>query len=474
MAYSERESDLVQASRDAWLAAARAQLAGADPANLGAAREDGLKFDALCWPSESGQLIAASAADWQIGERLDHPDPRAAGRLGVAAGRVLACLVFAGAPCAHGFGVADDGESVDGLMAVLPADLSGIRIEPHPSGSDTVERIVKSLKGTAPPPIRFGLDPIGNFARWGAATSNWPAKRAQLAAQITGLKDRGFTGPFLEADGRVYHEGGATGCQELAAILATAVFYRELLDGNISGSKSGLEAIGMSLSIPANQAQAIAKTRAARLLWARLQDLCGDEPRPACIHGETSWPMMARDDAHTNIIRTTIAALAAGVAGADSLSILPFSIRNGLPDGFSRRIARNTHYLLKEEAHIQFSADPAAGSGAYDALTHAMAAKTWSLFQEIQAEGGIVESLAAGAFHGRIAAAVDRRRSDLADGRRILVGITDFPVPEPVRDHVEAVDSWPERSVNDPAIRCPALVPVSFDEQGLGDRNHAA
>ena len=43
----------------------------------------------------------------------------------------------------------------------------------------------------------------------------------------------------------------------------------------------------------------------------------------------------------------------------------------GLPDGFARRIARNTQLVLLEESNLAKVADPAAGSGGFEELTDA-------------------------------------------------------------------------------------------------------
>ena len=46
------------------------------------------------------------------------------------------------------------------------------------------------------------------------------------------------------------------------------------------------------------------------------------------------------------MLRTTVACLAAGVGGADAVTVLPFDHALGLPDAFARRIARNTQTIL--------------------------------------------------------------------------------------------------------------------------------
>ena len=118
------------------------------------------------------------------------------------------------------------------------------------------------------------------------------------------------------------------------------------------------------LAADADQFLTIAKFRALRKLWARVEAACGLAPEPAFVSAETAWRMMTQRDPHVNILRATIAAFAAALGGADAITVLPFTAALGLPERFARRIARNTQLVLLEESHLAKVADPAAGSGA--------------------------------------------------------------------------------------------------------------
>src|SRR5205823_6804833 len=138
------------------------------------------------------------------------------------------------------------------------------------------------------------------------------------------------------------------------------------------------------------------KFRAVRKLWARVEAACGIEPKPVHVAAETAWRMMTRHDTYVNMLRTTIAVFAAGVGGADSITVLPHTAPLGLPDRFARRIARNTQLILLQEANLAKVSDPAAGSGGIEALTQRLCAMAWSLFQEIERAGGPWSALEAG------------------------------------------------------------------------------
>src|SRR6185312_1781476 len=106
--------------------------------------------------------------------------------------------------------------------------------------------------------------------------------------------------------------------------------------------------------------------------------------------------MMTRRDPYVNMLRATIAVFAAGLGGADAVTVLPFTASLGLPDRFARRIARNTQLILIEESHLAAVADPAAGCGAIEHLTQELCRTAWSQFQEIERAGGAAAALESG------------------------------------------------------------------------------
>src|SRR5262249_56144177 len=78
-----------------------------------------------------------------------------------------------------------------------------------------------------------------------------------------------------------------------------------------------------------------------RQLWTRIEESCGLVPEPAFISAETAWRTMARNDPQVNILRAAIATFAAGVGGADAITVLPFTMARGLPHAVARPVARD-------------------------------------------------------------------------------------------------------------------------------------
>jgi methylmalonyl-CoA mutase len=109
------------------------------------------------------------------------------------------------------------------------------------------------------------------------------------------------------------------------------------------------------------------------------------------------------------------------------VTVLPFSTALGLPDAFARRIARNTQTILIEEANIHRVADPAAGSGAIEALTDALCAVAWKLFQEIEQTGGAAKALEAGSIQRAVAKVRSEREANVGRRKDSVIGTSDFP-----------------------------------------------
>src|SRR5699024_8462060 len=117
----------------------------------------------------------------------------------------------------------------------------------------------------------------------------------------------------------------------------------------------------------------------------------------------------------------------AGVGGAASVTVLPFDEPLGLPELFSRRIARNTSTLLAAESHIAEVTDPAGGSHAVERLTEDLAVAAWDRFTQVEADGGLLADLTNGSWDADIARVVARRREQVARRERPITGLSEYP-----------------------------------------------
>jgi len=223
-------------------------------------------------------------------------------------------------------------------------------------------------------------------------------------------------------DATEVHDRGATDVQELAHSLAVGAAYLRTLTGFGFDLDEAANIVEFRYAATDDQFTTIAKLRAARRLWGRVLELSGTGERGQHQHAVTSRPMLSKYDPWVNMLRTTVAAFAAGVGGADAVTVLPFDSPLGTPDAFGRRIARNTSALLIEEAHVARVADPAGGSYAVEKLTDDLAVAAWELFGRLEEAAD-----AASLMDAEIAAAVEARDAQVATRTRPITGLTEFP-----------------------------------------------
>ncbi len=364
------------ADREAWLALVDKTLKGADfEKRLVTTTYDGLKLQPIYEQSTGAAVPQKETQGWAILQRVDMPaieDANTQALRDLEAGASGLTIMLSGHGGPSGFGVeAKTMDDFDRLLDGVYLDMIPLRLDAGQSGAEAVTALLALYEkrgidaGAAD--ISLGLDPIGQLALHGTQVD-------QNAA--LNILPSGSALTLFQADGRVFHNAGASEAQELAAALASAVTYLRWLEGVGVPLATAVNQVAMVLSVDADMFLSAAKLRAARLLWARVQEAMELLPTPLKLHAEASWRMMSRRDPHVNLLRATAATFAAATAGADSLTMLPFTSAIGLPDRFARRMARNVQLVLGEESHLGHVADPAAGSGFMDNVAHEMASRS--------------------------------------------------------------------------------------------------
>lgn len=225
------------------------------------------------------------------------------------------------------------------------------------------------------------------------------------------------------------HAGG-TAVQELACMLASAgeslraLAERGLAPDLVAGKMLVRFSVGTDFFME------IAKFRAARGLWAHLIRACceggGGDAEKLCQHATTSiWEQSALDP-YVNLLRATSEAFSAVIGGVDGLTVDPFDTVFGLPNEFSRRIARNIQLVLRDEAHLMEVVDPAGGSWLVESLTKDLADKAWAQFQEMETHGGLIAQLRDGQLRTDLLDAAAAKKEKLAQRREVKVGVNQY------------------------------------------------
>ena len=322
---------------------------------------------------------------------------------------------------AAGTAVADLSTVLDGVLL----DLAPVVLDASASPSDAPAAAEAYLGLGDPATLRgtLGLDPVGVRARTGAGPD--VESVVPLALRVS----RDF--PRVRAvvvDGLPVHAAGGSDAQELGYVLSAGVAYLRALTAAGLGVDAAARLLELRLAVTAEQFPTIGKLRAARRLWARVLEASGAGPDVApAVHAVASPTMYTRRDPYVNLLRGTVAGFAAGVGGADAVTVAPFDAALGSSTPFSRRIARNTQSLLVMEAHLARVIDPAGGSWFVESLTDELARAAWAFFQELEAAGGVVAALDSGLLADRTAAVRTGREKQEATRRAPVTGVSEFP-----------------------------------------------
>ncbi|MFO7575482.1 MAG: methylmalonyl-CoA mutase family protein [Bacteroidales bacterium] len=290
------------------------------------------------------------------------------------------------------------------LMQSRGTDLSAVRgsVEADPIG-----RLM--VNGKLCVPVNEGLDYLADLV--------------MDSKSLPGLR-------VVQVNAANFNNAGADTVTELAFALSLGNEYMAQLtergvDASLTASKTGF-----TFAIGSNYFMEIAKLRAARLLWALIVKRYEDVNESACrmnILSVTSEWNKTVYDAYVNMLRTQTEAMSAALGGTDSLMVAPFNSHFTRPDEFAERIARNQQLLLREEAHFDKVADPAAGSWYIENLTHMIADGAWKLFLEIEDKGGFLKALQAGIIQERVETIASKRRDDIAKRREVQLGSNQYP-----------------------------------------------
>ncbi|MER2556065.1 MAG: methylmalonyl-CoA mutase family protein [Candidatus Competibacter denitrificans] len=351
-------------------------------------------------------------------------------------------------------------------VADLAAALEGVDLEKTPvyiqasTSALTFTALLAGLvkqQGKSLDKVRgaIGMDPLGQLARDGRLPRDLDGIYEVMAQLATWAKNNAPQLRTITVQGHPYHNGGASATQELAFALATAVDYLRALQARGLSIDDAAPRFRFALSIGSNFFMEIARLRAARVLWAKIIQAFGGnaESQKMRLHARTSAWNQTVYDPHVNLLRATTEAFSGAVGGCDSLHISPFDELLRVPDEFARRVARNTHTVLREESHVTKTVDPAGGSWYVENLTDAVARKTWGIFQEVEKQGGMAKALEAGWPQNQVADTASKRAANIAKRKDIFVGTNMYPNMKETRIEPAPVDAWAVQNERKEALK---------------------
>jgi len=196
----------------------------------------------------------------------------------------------------------------------------------------------------------------------------------------------------LSVSGYHIREAGSTAAEELAFTIADGFGYVEL--GLSRGMDVDRFAPGLSFFFDAHIDffEEIAKLRAARRIWARwMRDVYGaktDRAQWLRFHTQTAGVSLTAQQPDNNVVRTAIEALAAVLAGTNSLHTNALDEVLALPSQKAAQIALRTQQVIAEETGVLNVVDPLGGSWYVEALTDKLEADAEAIFARIKELGG--------------------------------------------------------------------------------------
>ncbi|MEZ6030581.1 MAG: methylmalonyl-CoA mutase subunit beta [Hyphomonadaceae bacterium] len=458
-------ADFPPADEALWQALAEKALSGAPLSRITTKTEHGVPVkplylradwapDASGLPGEApfirgGRTVNDAFLPWDIRQAVSHPDPAIAADQVMEAlqGGVSSIELRVDAAGEHGV-VARSAVDIERVLKDVQLDLAPVALDA--TGASTAQGIELAALLAAVIPAReatnvrvaFNVDPIGALARTGALPG---AADDELASAASFARDAAPEFPkatMLRADSRPVHEAGGTEVQELAYLIASGAEYvRALMTAGLSAD-TACRAILFTVAVGPDYLVEMAKLRAARRIWQRVAEAFGAEGAAAgmTLQAVSSRRMLSRRDPWVNILRNTAACFAAGVGGADIVTVRTFTDAMGLPGKLARRLARNTQVIAQEESSLGRVVDPPGGAWAIEKLGDDLAKAAWPIFQQIEREGGVLKALQAGGFQSGVADARLTRMKAAARRKEPITGVSDFPLIGEELPSVEVVN----------------------------------
>jgi methylmalonyl-CoA mutase N-terminal domain/subunit len=234
-----------------------------------------------------------------------------------------------------------------------------------------------------------------------------------------------------------YHirEAGATAVQELAFTLADGFAYVE------AALERGLKVddfaprLSFFFGCHNDFFEEIAKFRAARRIWAREMRQrygAGERSQWLRFHTQTAGCALTAQQPENNVVRVALQALAAVLGGTQSLHTNSMDEALALPSDKAVRIALRTQQIIAQESGVTRSVDPLGGSYMVEALTQEVERRAYDYFDLIQAQGGVIPAIEKGFFQREIADASYRFQQEVDEKKRIIVGVNDHVMDEPI------------------------------------------
>jgi methylmalonyl-CoA mutase N-terminal domain/subunit len=245
-------------------------------------------------------------------------------------------------------------------------------------------------------------------------------------------------------------ECGATPTQGVAYPFLTGIAYlQEVLDRgyDIDDVAPLLSFHLIAGGVQFNFFQEIAKLRAARRLWAKiLKERFHSKSEKAMRLKFSTGGMgggMTEQQPLNNIARIAFYALAAALAGSQSMNLPCFDEAYAIPTDEAIRTSLRIQQIIAHEIGIPDVVDPMGGSYYVESLTDYFEREIAAEMERVDSLGGILRCVEDGTIQNQMADQAYQVQKKLESGELIKVGVNRFQIDEEERE-LEAFEVDPE------------------------------
>ncbi|PIP06020.1 MAG: methylmalonyl-CoA mutase [Syntrophobacterales bacterium CG_4_8_14_3_um_filter_49_14] len=225
-------------------------------------------------------------------------------------------------------------------------------------------------------------------------------------------------------------ESGGNAIQEAGFAIAAGIAITE------ECIKTGLEPdeflprVGFQIAQAADFFEEIAKVRAMRRVWAKVnRERFGcKNPRSLHLrmHSQTSGVTLTAQQPLNNVVRTTLETLGAVLSGTNSIQTNSYLEALSTPTEESHILALRTQQIILHETNIPNVSDPLAGSYYVEWLTSKMEEEIFRVIEQIDKMGGFVKCWESGWFKEEITKSAYEWREKIDRGEKIIVGLNKY------------------------------------------------
>lgn len=344
-------------------------------------------------------------------------------------------------------------------------------------GAPALAEALLSLRAGDGPADAVLCDPLATLAATGSLGASLELAYAGLARTTRAAAQRRPSLRTILADAVAVHDAGASAEQEIAFAVAVGIEHLRRLEAHGVPPAQAAAHMVLRVAVGTDLLVEVAKLRALQRLWARVRAHAGAHAGPPTpVWARSSWRASTRRDAWVNLLRGSVAGVAAVLGGAAVVAVQPFTEALGEPDDDARRWAIGTQHILRGEAHLGAVDDPAGGSWAFEALTDALARGAWAHARRWLEGDGVAARIEAGVVQAEIAERAAARAHALATGAIVSTGTTLQPLLDERAPAVRRAPAPSPVAARQPTLTAPALPRRRLTEpfEALRDRADAA